>query len=312
MRIKEVALIISFKCNSNCQHCFFAEKERNSDELMTAQQVKKYLDDMEENLPQSVLIHGGEPFLFFNKLAKIIKIIQDKNVPIKIITNGFWGSNKIDASKKLDLLKLLSIKEIIISVDSFHQEFILLDYIINILKLARKKKLKNIYVLSEFTPKGIDKKYNKQTKQLLFCLKEFDDVINKFYKFPFMTIGKAVNLINANQIPEKLPNEICSSEGCYGRSFLELDSIDVYPNGDLIICSGFKIGNANKKPIDKIISEFNINNFKVLSLIGKYGTLALLKEMGKRRCKIKKYLNKCHLCFEARKCLKKWYKKELL
>ncbi len=74
---------------------------------------------------QSLTVHGGELFLYFNILKGIFKKARELGIKERwVITNGYWTEIKETAERKLSELKESGLLSITFSVDAFHQEYI--------------------------------------------------------------------------------------------------------------------------------------------------------------------------------------------
>jgi len=84
---------ITLKCNLKCFHCEFSAGKATPDELSTDEAL-----DLCEGLKKAgckrVILMGGEPFLR-NDWEDIAKKIQDLDMELAFITNGYWDSEKI-------------------------------------------------------------------------------------------------------------------------------------------------------------------------------------------------------------------------
>ncbi len=70
---------------------------------MKVADAEKYLKTLMETQPlQSITIHGGEPFLYFEDLKQILEKAKELEVPQRwVITNGYWAKLEAIATKKL-------------------------------------------------------------------------------------------------------------------------------------------------------------------------------------------------------------------
>ena len=87
---------------------------------------------------KTIELYGGEPFLDFNQLANIIRVCEQWSIRPLIFTNGFWGNNVDSAKKKLEILKKCGLDSLAVSIDSHHQKNILIDYPLNVLRIAER------------------------------------------------------------------------------------------------------------------------------------------------------------------------------
>jgi len=125
MRVKGVDFLLTFKCPAKCNHCSNkAGPERTG--YMKLADAEGYLKTLTKTQPlQFVVMHGGEPFLYFEDLKQIVEKAKELEVPQRwTITNGYWAKTNAIANKKLHELKKAGLTHITFSVDGFHQEYI--------------------------------------------------------------------------------------------------------------------------------------------------------------------------------------------
>jgi len=71
MQVKGVDFLLTFRCPSKCKHCCYkAGPERTG--FMKLEDAEQWLTELAETQPlQSLTVHGGEPFLYFDVLKGI-------------------------------------------------------------------------------------------------------------------------------------------------------------------------------------------------------------------------------------------------
>lgn len=101
---------ISTRCNLNCKIC-----PDKSNELMSFEDFKSIIDRMP--LLNLVQLQGvGEPFLNPD-LFKMIKLLKDRNIKMRIVTNGIATDEEIIRYFDNNI-----IENACISVDSYHNQ----------------------------------------------------------------------------------------------------------------------------------------------------------------------------------------------
>ena len=127
---------ITNKCNCNCKDCGMAANSiKTGKTKMTEKEVLKLVDNLYENGIPAFAITGGEPFLEFDNICKMIKYSENKLDVSKIISNGFWGNNVEYYFKKLEEAKLFTNKFFVPTMQiSIGEQTIPLEYICNIIQ----------------------------------------------------------------------------------------------------------------------------------------------------------------------------------
>lgn len=99
-------LLPTLRCNGDCIFCITNSKLKMTDQELSTMEWKKMTQRVCDELnPCSVDIVGGEPFMRFETMLEITKILVSNNTLVKIITNGAGLSNMNRLSTLADELK---------------------------------------------------------------------------------------------------------------------------------------------------------------------------------------------------------------
>jgi hypothetical protein len=97
----------------------------------------RWVDEAAEVEHLDVLgITGGEPLLFFDEVTQIIRRATTQGLNTKLVTNAFWGTTQADAHRRLNILRTAGLGAITVSTDSYHQEFVSMRNVVNVIKAA--------------------------------------------------------------------------------------------------------------------------------------------------------------------------------
>lgn len=108
--IKNIAVLVTNDCNSDCYHCFRSnEKQNRNTNLGTILRLSEYLNGSSVELFH---ITGGEPFLI-NGLEKVFSAYSKLGISTSVVSNGYFLT-----SKRLSELYASGLKEISFSVHS--------------------------------------------------------------------------------------------------------------------------------------------------------------------------------------------------
>lgn len=92
---------ITNRCNCNCKDCgMSANSIKVGKTKLSEEKLYKLVDDLYEQGVPAYAITGGEPFLEFENMCKMLKYSENKLDVSKIISNGFWGNNAGDYFEK--------------------------------------------------------------------------------------------------------------------------------------------------------------------------------------------------------------------
>lgn len=115
-----VSLLLTYKCNLECDHCYRYCSPRAKG-TFTLDQIRKVLDELINiETIEHVGFNGGEPFLFYPLMLEGMNIVRDMGFKTGVITNGYWATSIEDAKLWLTPLCELGVPGISVSDDSFH------------------------------------------------------------------------------------------------------------------------------------------------------------------------------------------------
>ena len=123
-----LTVLTTSRCTAACRHCNMNSGPDRSDTL-SYEQIESILDQALDELDLLVVVFaGGEPLLLgAETLAKAIKLVADRGVFTRVVTNGYWATSKETAYNTLKTLKDAGLFEINISADDFHLPWISLQ-----------------------------------------------------------------------------------------------------------------------------------------------------------------------------------------
>lgn len=160
IKLKRVCIVIGLACNFNCRYCY---RDFNRKELPKelSENMQKFLSTLTSDC-ESVIISGGEPLLYWNKILEIFSYIP-KNIHKKIMTNGSLLTEEIVKYANDNNI------EIYVSHDGENTKYLRgIDIFENkeILKLVRKIRLLTIGTVVTNKSNDVVKCYNYITKKL--------------------------------------------------------------------------------------------------------------------------------------------------
>jgi hypothetical protein len=250
----------------------------------------------------SVKIHltGGEPFLYWDHLCRILEEAQKKNLgQIDMIeTNGFWATGEGLVRERLRALDKFNVHRLKISTDPFHQEYVGVE-IVRLLARVASEVLGPGRVLVRWQ-KYLD------TPVLMVGLsvsQRNDAYVSAVRDYPCRFTGRAgsrlAELVASTAI-EELTSLDCKAD------FLGAKGVHIDPYGNVFrgTGSGIIIGNVNRMPLEDIWRQCHPTNngfFNTLFNHGPHGLLEQAESFGYKRLNV--YASKCHLCTSIRQFL---------
>lgn len=302
-----IGFLVTYKCPAECKHCLYQSSPRRN-ALIRLEDVRRDLLSLKSNWPiEAVCFVGGEPLLYLGLLTSLVREVKAQGVTCAILTNAFWGEDQSTAREYVGALKDSGLDEMHISVDAFHQEFVPLDAVKEVIRASKEAGIGHIAINAKsLGDPDMDNPYNRQTKRLMEELsEEFDFEGMRFA--PLWIAGRA-----AYTLAEYLPATKMPEGRCHRRDGMDVvtDSmyVEIYPDGWIPMCPGIAIGNTNDASASDILRGYNPREHPILAPLldkGVKGLLDLAVEKGYRP--IEGYVHQCHVCFSARRFLRPLY-----
>ena len=165
-----IRAVVTYKCNFMCSNCNLKCGPFKKGIMKVNEFDKNIRNLYKEGVYDSLLIEGGEPFLYAGILYKYIKKTSDIQIKKYIVTNGYWG-NMEPFNIILGDLKSIGLNGIIIEYDCYHSIFTDTDTIKCAVKKCKINKLE-VFIRSNFNTNGISERCDELTFHLIKELKK--------------------------------------------------------------------------------------------------------------------------------------------
>ena len=241
--LNRIEFIVTYNCTGKCKHCSVGEPSNTSFYLDKDIANKVVYEVAEKYNIQSVMTFGGEPLLNPDCVCAIHSAAEKSGIPKRqLITNGFFSQNPDKIKLMAEKLSESGVNDILLSVDTFHQETIPIEpvklFASEIQKAGLPLRLSPAWLIS----KEDSNEYNKKTAEIL---KEFTDIgiteSDGNIVFPEGNALKYLKEYFTNQAPENP----------YTENPFDLKSISIEPDGNLFG------ENIYKKSIFEILKNYN-------------------------------------------------------
>lgn len=305
MNIASLGLHITDRCNAKCLHCAFSCSPE-SDISMGLREAKIYVADAKALDAEIVCITGGEPMLFPDLVEKIIIECSRLSFPeIWMFTNGYWANNLAKTFRIAKKLGSLGLTKIFTSVDYFHQIYVPVESVKNLIEASLEAGL-NVCVDARFIGDPYEEnKFNLATHSYLKVLGNFLSRVDVVKAQP-MFVGRAAESL-IKHVKKKPLSEILKEEcpGAWaGGTLASPSGVDIDEFGFVSICPELNIGNTKKTTLAEIIEKYNYKNHIVIAALYDGGINGLMDvAFEKGFIPRKSYANGCHFCYDARKFL---------
>ena len=127
-RLLHGGVMANYRCTAACRHCLYACSLDRTDGYITKAVAESVASLLCNAGCRSVHIGGGEPFLNFEGLLSLVRILTNAGVRVEYIeTNAYWASDKERCKKYLKELLRAGADTLCISLDPFHAEYVPLE-----------------------------------------------------------------------------------------------------------------------------------------------------------------------------------------
>jgi len=96
-----VVLVVNNACNFRCKYCFGSYYQRKAKDDFSSDELKRIIDDLDQNGTVYATVHGGETLLR-RDIGEIVRYMQGKGWCVNLITNGSLLASKIEDIKTVD------------------------------------------------------------------------------------------------------------------------------------------------------------------------------------------------------------------
>ena len=299
MDIKRIEFIVTFQCGGKCKHCQSGAdinkhgSHRHVLSEYAGDAVKKIASAYEVT---SVMTFGGEPLYYPEVTAAIHKAATGCGIKTRqILTSGFFTNSAEKSGLVANALADAGVNNLLLSVDSFHQEHIPLEPVYQFARDIINAKIPNATLYPAWlVSKEHQNPYNAKTKELL---KKFSDlpILVDEYENQIALVGRAAKLLGAYYEQPRLTLSAEEPHKC--AEVLSVTNISIVPNGDLMVC-GFVIGNIYEEDVLDIIARYNPYENKAMLAIIQGGVFELVDYAEKQGITVDAFncYDACDLC----------------
>jgi len=289
-KYKRLCFLYTNQCNFSCSHCITDSSPWNNEKI-PFRLAKRCIKDAKKLGISQVSFSGGEPFIFYDEICRLVKLANSLNMNTSITTNGFWANSRKEALGKMKELVTYGLTDISVSFDQFHAQYVPLNNCINIIKAAVKVGIR---------PRVILTRLKKVQMPAIFKSKRYRGVLQ--YRIQnIIPHGRAEEFPLSNLRGYRKKENPCLAA---------LTPLIKY-DGTVTMCCGpsfwakrsslLVLGNLRKRSLVSILNKAEKNPIiAMLIVMGPQGLLSYLKKgfVNKyRNLKRSRYL-RCQLCFE--------------
>lgn len=288
--MRKLAFGYSTTCNIRCEHCV-AAGENPISKVMVHEKAREIIFQLANAGVKGISFSAGEPFLYFDKIADLIKLCRQLDIYTRIVTNSYWAKTPEETDIFVSELKESGLCQLRLSYSRWHQKNVPQNNVLNAAQSCRKFQVPYfISFVTDFSEK--DEIYEQFLR----------DHSLKFFPEPVIYAGRAESFSTRNIQTDYQPN--CCSMNPYLTP--ELDMYACCDAGSHFTeTSFFYLGNLNNKSVEDLF--YKTETDPLFNLIRNLGITNIASYAGMSSREIITY-SKCELCrklFNSPETLKK-------
>jgi len=284
LQLKSVHFLLTYQCSLECDHCFVWAKP-DVEGVFKLKQVRNILAEAKKlGTVESVSIEGGEPFLYYPIMLRILSEAADLGFNVEVLSSSYWATTAEDAMEWLRPISEVKGVELTVSSDLFHGETWSEENVRNAVKAARALNIKASIIAI------------KNPNSPVPCPSEIEGV--KVGLSELMYRGRAYSklLENAARKPWR------EFTKCPYENLADQKRVHIDPLGYMHVCQGISMCNALQKPLSKIVEDFDPYKNPVIEPLIRGGPVDLVEKFNLPHDE--EYADACHLCYAARLLLR--------
>lgn len=284
LKVDRIEFMTTYRCTGRCLHCSVGDDLGKTDGfpcVRTDEAVSAVKTLCEAFDIGSLMTFGGEPLLYPDFVCAVHAAARDAGVPRRqIITNGYFSRDIARIREVARALAESGVNDILISVDSFHQERIPLEPVMEFARAMKESgaariKLSPAWLINE----GAENAFNARTREIIA---RFDGT--------GIPVGSGNDIFMAGNAKKYLaeyypPPQLCMDQKCgempYTAPPTDISCLSIEPNGDVVACSPV-IGNIYKEDISDIIARYDPLKNPLIRALMENGAAGLLEEARKQ------------------------------
>ena len=240
--LNKIEFVVTYACTGRCKHCSEGDHTSCGERInpqIAADAVRKIAAEYDI---KTVMTFGGEPLLYTDAVSAIMTVATDLNLQKRqVITNGYFSKNADKIREVAEGLAKCGVNDLLLSVDSFHQETIP-PHVVK--QFAAEAKACGIPI--RLQPAWLvsvtdDNPYNRKTREILDNFAELE--ISENEGNVIFPEGNALKYL-AEYFTDKLP------ENPYVEDPRDVRCVSFSPNGDVLG------GNVYERDIMEIIKDY--------------------------------------------------------
>jgi MoaA/NifB/PqqE/SkfB family radical SAM enzyme len=282
MKPTGVHLLLTYKCNFECDHCFVWGGPHQEGTMRLAQ-IREILEQSKQlGTVEWVYFEGGEPFLYHAVLSEAVRLANQLGFRVGVVSNGYWATGVEDAMECLRPMAGL-LQDLSISSDLFHAEE------------SPSRQARNAEEAA--TKLGIPVEFISVARP------ELDNTASAVGQTP----AEACTVMYRGRAAVKLGAAAAKTPwnrhtACPFENLRKPERVHVDPLGNVHLCQGISIGNVFRSSLERVCTAYSPEQHAIVEPLLLGGPAELVRRFELRHEPL--YADACHLCYEARRSLR--------
>ncbi len=274
MPLEGVHLLLTYRCDSECDHCFLwcSPAARGTMSLALIREVLAAAQRM--GTVRTIYFEGGEPFLFYALLHEGMRLAAAAGFDTGVVTNGYWACGQEEAVLALRPLRDLRLVDLSVSSDLFHGD-------------------------EAETPEWQRARAAADTLDLpAGAISIATPSCETPQEGTLRFRGRAAEKLTAG-----LPLQPWDSlTRCSHEELADPGRVHVDPYGNVHLCQGLLLGNVGEHPLDALFASYDAAAHPIVGPLLEGGPAGLVRRYDLPH--EEGYVEDCHLCYRARVALR--------
>lgn len=135
--IRCLTLMLSNRCPLQCVHCGPTSGPRESGDL-SFEQITQSIDDACRIGCDGINISGGEPFVVYDLLSRVVEYSAAKKVWTRVTTGAYWAATAQRSLDRLQPLAEAGLSQVCVSTSSSHAQEVPVSHVLNAVEAAQR------------------------------------------------------------------------------------------------------------------------------------------------------------------------------
>ena len=298
-RLRHGGIMANYQCNAACRHCLYACSPDRGNDYITQGAAEDICELLVEGGCHSVHIGGGEPFLNFDGLIKLLKACRKSSVRVEYLeTNGFFATDEKETEGYLRALSEAGADTLCISLDPFHAEYVPFELPLRLAEICRKNNF-GYFLWQERFLRSLAPVVPTKAQSRADLQQQISPgyIIETARRYGLSMGGRAINI--EGEFAKPVPvSELLSSKTCRHLRSSDHFHVDLYGNFIPPGCTGIAI------PLKEAVHGVPDGKYPAFEALLNGGIAGLVDFAGKKGFRPDdEYTSSCALCFYTRKWL---------